>query len=144
MKRTLINPAGSEGAYRALHFSQAVRVGDTIWISGQAGSGPKGIADGCEAQARLAFENLKKVLLEAGAELGDVVELTSFHTDMSDFKIFMTVKDEFFPANYPAWTAVGILQLAHPKMLVEIRAVAVVGSAEVATGDPCVLVGRSG
>jgi len=136
MKRTLVNPPGTEGAYRALHFSQAVRVGHTIWVSGQAGSGPKGIADGCEAQARLAFENLKKVLLAAGADLGDVVELTSFHTDMGDFKAFMAVKDEFFPANYPAWTAVGIQQLAHPKMLVEIRAVAVVGSAEVEAGSP--------
>jgi reactive intermediate/imine deaminase len=134
MKRTLVNPSGTEGAYRALHYSQGVRVGDTIWISGQAGSGPKGIVEGCAAQTRLAFENLKKVLLEAGADLGDVVELTSFHTDMGDFKTFMAVKDEFFPENYPAWTAVGIQQLAHPKMLVEIRAVAVVGSAEVEAG----------
>jgi enamine deaminase RidA (YjgF/YER057c/UK114 family) len=44
-------------------------------------------------------------------------------------RAFGAVKDEYFPSNYPSWTAVGVTQLARPEFLVEIRAVAVVGSA---------------
>jgi enamine deaminase RidA (YjgF/YER057c/UK114 family) len=70
-----------------------------------------------------------KQALEAGG-LGDVVELTTFHIDLrGGSREFGAVKDEFFPNNCPAWTAVGVTQLAMPELLVEIRAVAVVGSA---------------
>ena len=81
------------------------------------------------AQARLAFEGVKRVLAAAGANLADVVELTTFHTDLrGEMAAFAQVKDEFFPDNYPAWTAVGVTQLAVEGLLVEIRAVAVAGS----------------
>jgi enamine deaminase RidA (YjgF/YER057c/UK114 family) len=130
MQRTLINPPQSQRTYDRFHFSQANRVGDTVWVSGQvgvdAGFRP---AEGMAAQARLAFENLKRVLAEAGASLADVVELTSFHTDLrGEMGAFAEVKDAYFPSDYPAWTAVGVTQLALEPLLVEIRAVAVVGS----------------
>ena len=82
-----------------------------------------------EAQARLAFENLQAVLEAAGANLADVVELMTFHTDLrGDMAEFTKVKDAFFPDRYPSWTAVGVTQLASPDFLVEVRAVAVAGS----------------
>ena len=82
------------------------------------------------AQAELAFEGLKAILAEAGASLGDVVELTTFHIDLrGDMAEFSAVKDRFFPSNYPSWTAVGTTQLAILGLLVEVRAVAVAGSA---------------
>jgi enamine deaminase RidA (YjgF/YER057c/UK114 family) len=61
--------------------------------------------------------------------LEDVVELTTFHIDLrGEVDEFAKVKDEFFPRDYPAWTAVGVTQLALPELLVEIRAVAIAGS----------------
>ena len=75
MKRTLINPPGTEGLYESWRFSQAVRVDDTVWVSGQVGVGPRGIPPVFADQARQAFENLQRVLREAGGSLADVVEL---------------------------------------------------------------------
>jgi len=128
MQRTLINPPGTEGLYKRWQFSQAVRVGDTIWVSGQVGMGARGIPPVFADQARQAFENLKRVLKTAGATLGDVVELVTYHTDMGEMPDFSQVKSEFFPENYPAWTAVGVSALALPDLHIEIRATAVVGS----------------
>ena len=131
MQRTLVNPKATLAMYENYHFSQATRVGDTIWVSGQVGIDERfRPAAGMEAQGRLAFGALKSILAEAGASLGDVVELTTFHTSLrADMAAFSKVKDEHFPANYPSWTAVGVTELAMPELLVEVRAVAVVGSA---------------
>ncbi|MFH9424217.1 Rid family hydrolase [Streptomyces sp. NPDC017529] len=69
------------------------------------------------------------VLEAAGASLDDIVELTTFHTDLrGDAEAFSRVKDEYITAPYPSWTAVGVTQLALPELLVEICAVAVAGS----------------
>ena len=92
----------------------------------------KGVAEGIEAQARAALGNLRRVLEAAGASLADVVELTTFHVDMSETAAFGKVKDEFFPESYPAWTAVGTSALVLPPLRVEVRATAVAGSAELA------------
>jgi len=129
-KKVLINPAGTEKVYKRMQFSQAIRVGDTVWVSGQVGVDEKWQAgEGIEAQARLAFRNLEMVLADAGATLDDVVELTTFHTSMADMAGFAKVKAEFVTRDYPAWTAIGIRELVLPALLVEIRATAVVGSA---------------
>jgi enamine deaminase RidA (YjgF/YER057c/UK114 family) len=132
MKRLLVNPKETQPMYDSFHFSQANRVGDTIWVSGQVGIDDEmKPASGMAAQARLAFGNLKRTLAAAGATLGDVVELTTFHIDLrGELEEFANVKDEYIPRNYPAWTAVGVTQLALPELRVEIRAVAVVGSSK--------------
>ena len=130
-QRTIVVPKSAQAMYDRFHFAQATRVGDTIWVSGQVGLDVKfQPGAGMTAQAELAFESLGAVLAEAGASLGDVVELTSFHIDLQgDMAAFSAVKDRFFPKNYPSWTAVGTTQLAVPGLLVEVRAVAVAGSA---------------
>ncbi|WP_030020018.1 RidA family protein [Streptomyces monomycini] len=133
MKRQLINPPHTQALYEQLHFSQAARAGDLIWVSGQVGIDRDTLrpAAGMEAQARLAFEGVKNVLEAAGAGLADIVELTTFHTGLrGDMGEFTKVKDEYLPDRYPAWTAVGITQLARPELLVEIRAVAMAGSGD--------------
>jgi len=128
-QKILINPKGTEAVYSAMQFSQAVRSGDAVWISGQAGMDDKWqIGKGIEAQARLAFQNLQNVMREAGGSLDDIVELTTFHKSMAGFKDFSKVKSEFFSKDYPAWTAVGVTELVLPDLLVEIRATAVIGS----------------
>ncbi|WP_028923272.1 RidA family protein [Pseudonocardia acaciae] len=131
MERQLVNPGPTLAIYDRLHYSQANRVGDLIWVSGQVGIDPATMTpgDGMPAQARLAFEGLKAVLAAAGATLADIVELTTFHTDLrGDVTEFATIKDEYLPDRYPAWTAVGVTQLALPELLVEVRAVAAAGS----------------
>jgi len=127
MKKTLINPPGTEVVYQSMQFSQAVRMGRTIWISGQVGMDEKlQMAEGIEAQARQAFQNLQEVLEASGATVEDVVELVTYHISMSDMGVFAKVKSEFFKKDYPAWTAVGVNELVIPGLLVEIRATAVV------------------
>ncbi|MBN3822993.1 RidA family protein [Burkholderia sp. Ac-20384] len=129
-KRQPIIPPGFKAWYDTYHFAPATRVGDTIWVSGQVGIGADmRPGDGVQAQARIAFESLKAILVEAGASLADVVELMTFHTDLrAEVEAFGAVKDEYFPDRYPSWTAVGVTQLALPELCVEVRAVAVVGS----------------
>ena len=129
--RAIIVPKAAQVMYDRFHFAQATRVRDTVWVSGQVGVDTEfQPAGGMAAQAELAFEGLKAVLAEAGASLGDVVELTTFHIDLQgDMAEFSAVKDRYFPKNYPSWTAVGTTQLAIPGLLVEVRAVAVAGSA---------------
>jgi enamine deaminase RidA (YjgF/YER057c/UK114 family) len=130
MPREIINTPATQAMYDRLHFAQATRVGDTIWVSGQVGiDDTMTPADGMEAQARLAFEGVKMVLKAGGATMADIVELTTFHIDLrGDMRAFSRVKDEYLPDRYPSWTAVGVTQLAVGGLLVEIRAVAVAGS----------------
>ncbi|MEL6770766.1 MAG: RidA family protein [Bacteroidota bacterium] len=125
---THVTPAPMQEVSTALQFSQAVRVGDMVWVSGQVGFGADGIPESADDQARVAFENLAFVLAEAGASLDDIVELTTYHVSMDDFGAFMAVKSEFIAAPFPAWTAVEVSGLAEPSLLVEVKAVAVVGS----------------
>lgn len=131
-KRQSIVPPELQAMHDTLHFSPATKVGNTIWVSGQVGVDEQMIpAQGMEAQARLAFQTLKSILEAAGASLADIVELTTFHTDLQgEMNEFTAVKDEYFPRRYPSWTAVGVTQLALPELCVEIRAVAVAGAGE--------------
>ncbi|MBN3786820.1 RidA family protein [Burkholderia sp. Ac-20353] len=128
--RQSIVPPAFQAFHDAYHFSPATRVGDTIWVSGQVGADAQGnVGEGMQAQAQIAFESLKMVLEAAGASLADVVELTTFHTDLhGGMEAFATVKDQYFPSRYPSWSAVGVTQLALPELCIEIRAVAVAGA----------------
>lgn len=127
--RQIINTEATQAIYDRVHFAQANRVGDTIWLSGQTGMDAQmNPVDGMDAQARLAFEGVKATLEAAGATMADIVEITSYHTDLrGDMREFMKVKDEYVTAPYPAWTAVGVTQLAIDGLLVELRVVAVAG-----------------
>ncbi len=127
--QVLVNPKGTEVVYESMKFSQAVKVENTIWVSGQVGMDENWkIAEGIENQARCAFQSLEKILTEAGASLKDIVELITYHTSMKDMKGFEKAKNDFIKENYPAWTAVGVTELVVPGLLVEIRATAIIGS----------------
>ena len=129
VKKQLINPPGTEEIYKRMKFSQAVRAGDLVWVSGQVGiDGNMKVGEGIEEQARLAFQSLKGILEAAGGSLSDIVELVTFHTSMENMKGFAKAKNEFFQEDYPAHTAVGVTELVMPDLLVEIRATAVIGS----------------
>lgn len=126
-ERQAIIPQGMEYVYDRIHYAPAVRVGDTIYVSGQIGRDDNGqLVEGTEAQIVQAFENLKKVLATAGAQLSDIVDLTTFHTDMRDLQLFMKVRDRYLTQDFPAWTAIGAASLGGaPGYLIEIKAVAV-------------------
>lgn len=128
MERMAVIPPGMEQVYEKIRYSPAVRVGNTIYVSGQIGRDvAMQLVEGREAQIVQAFENLKHVLASAGARLADVVDLTTFHTDMRDLPLFMKVRDSYVNEDpLPAWTAVGAHMLGgQPGYIVEIKAVAV-------------------
>jgi enamine deaminase RidA (YjgF/YER057c/UK114 family) len=125
--KTLIVPLGFESAYENIQYSAAVKVGNTLFVSGVAGGD---FGETLEDKARKAFLTIKRILEYAGSGLGDVVEIVTYHRNMADFYRFATVKSEFFKANYPAWTAVGTTDLVDPDAEVEIKVTAIVGSGE--------------
>ncbi len=115
--------------YDAWHFAEATAVGRTIWVSGQRGFDERDqISHDPSIQARVAFRHLERTLRDGGADLDDIVCLTTYHTNMADIDSFRAVKDEFIRAPYPSWTMVGVNALASPEMVVEIAAIAVAGS----------------
>ena len=125
--RQAIIPKGMEAVYENIHYAPAVRVGKTIYVSGQIGRDENmKLVEGREAQIVQAFENLKKVLAAGGATMDDIVDLTSFHDDMRDLSLFMQVKDRYLTRDFPAWTAIGAAKLCGaPGYIIEIKAVAV-------------------
>ena len=126
--RTAVIPEGMEAVYEKIRYSPAVKVGNTLYVSGQIGrDASMQLVEGREAQMVQAFENLKRVLETAGASLAHVVDLTTFHTDMRDLPLFMQVRDRYFDHHpLPAWTAVGAHMLGGAAgYIVEIKAVAV-------------------
>ena len=97
-----------------LPFSTAVRVGDTVYLSGALGVGPDGkLATGMEAQARRAMDNLGAGLKQAGLGWGDVVKCTVMLDDMKDWPAFNQVYVTYFPdGKFPARSAFGADGLA--------------------------------
>jgi enamine deaminase RidA (YjgF/YER057c/UK114 family) len=128
-ERMAIVPDGMQAVYEKIGYAPALKVGDTIYVSGQIGrDAAMQLVEGREAQTVQVFENLARVLETAGASLADVVDLTTFHTDMRDLPMFMAVRDRYLNTHpRPAWTAVGAHMLGGaPGYIVEIKAVAVV------------------
>ena len=123
-----IIPDGMRMTADAYQISPAVSVagGRLVFVSGQAGSDDAGqaIADP-EAQFAAAIENLREILEAAGGTLADVVELTTYFISIGDLPVFAKVKERFFTTPpYPAWTAIGVNELALPGLRVEIKATA--------------------
>jgi reactive intermediate/imine deaminase len=95
-------------------YSQAVRAGNTLWLSGQIPLDPltKELVKGdIEVQARRVFENLKAVISAAGAGFDDVVKTTIFLTDLGHFAQVNKVMAEYFREPYPARSTVGVAAL---------------------------------
>ena len=109
-------------------YSQAVRVGDTVYLSGQIGLDPASmtLVDGIEAQIHQVFRNLSVVCEAAGGGLKDVVKLNIYLTDLAHFGQVNEIMAQYFNEPYPARAAVGVAEL--PKgALVEADAVLVNG-----------------
>ena len=110
-------------------YSQAVRVGNTVYLSGQIPLVPDTMAlvsDDMAAEIRRVFENLRAVARAANGSLADVVKLNVFLTDLTHFPLVNQVMAEYFEEPYPARAAVGVAAL--PKgARVEMDAIMVLG-----------------
>jgi reactive intermediate/imine deaminase len=85
-------------------YSQGVRAGNTVYLSGQLGLDPANgnLAEGIDAQAHQVFRNLRAVAQAAGGELDDVVKLTILMADLADFGKVNEIMATYFKAPYPA------------------------------------------
>jgi reactive intermediate/imine deaminase len=107
-------------------YSQAIRAGATVYLSGQIGLDPATmtVVDGIEAQIHQVFRNLRGVAAAAGASLDDAVKFTVFLTDLANFARLNEIMAQYVSQPYPARSAVGVSQLPRGA-LVEIEAVLV-------------------
>lgn len=120
-------PIGKEGP--KLPFSEAVRVGDTLYVSGQLGNAPgtlKLVPGGMAAEAQQTLENMKAVLERHGSSMDRVVKCTVFLADMKDWPAFNEVYLRYFTKNLPARSALAAAGLALGAR-VEMECIAVVG-----------------
>ena len=112
MSKHIISSANAPTAIGV--YSQAVRVGNTIWVSGQIPMDPatKELVKGdMEAQIRRVFDNIKAIVVAGGASLDDVVKVSVFLVDLSHFALVNKVMAEYFREPYPARAAVGVASL---------------------------------
>ena len=118
--------------YEPFRLALGYRVGDLIFVSGQAAIDQNGQAVGAgdfDAQAEQVFYNLKRVLEAGGSSLENVVKVTIFLTDMANFPKIVELRGKWFTAPYPADTIVEVTALALPELMIEIEAVAVADEA---------------
>jgi len=104
----------SDGAPQAIGtYSQAVKVNDTVYLSGQIGLDPVSmqLVEGIENQVHRVFKNLAAVAQATGGSLADVVKLNVFLTDLSNFALVNAIMAEYFSQPYPARAAVGVSSL---------------------------------
>lgn len=109
-------------------YSQAVKAGDTVYLSGQIGLDPASMqmVEGIDAQVVRVFDNLKAVAEAAGGSLADTVKLNVYLTDLGNFAKVNEVMARYFSQPYPARAAVGVASLPRGA-LVEADAVLVLG-----------------
>jgi enamine deaminase RidA (YjgF/YER057c/UK114 family) len=129
MKVERLQPAGVLDTLTRLQYAQAVRAGQLLFVSGQAGwDSEMQVPDSYEAECQLVFTNLRTVLAEAGCSFADVVDAVSLHTPGSDIASFWRIRNEHFAEPWPAWTLIGDAGLALPTMHVEVKVTAVIPS----------------
>ena len=126
MAKEIVVTERDRRAYERFHFPSAVKHGDLIMCSGRVGVGEGGrVPDSAEEEFRNAWTIIGAALEAAGAGFGDILELTSYHVGMREhLRTFNAVKDEFVKEPYPAWTAIGVAELAIPGARAELRVIA--------------------
>ena len=126
MARTIISTPHAPAAIGT--YSQAVKVADTVYLSGQIGLDPvtMKLVEGIDAQIVRVFDNLKAVAEAAGGSLADVVKLNVYLTDLVNFTTVNEVMACYFTEPFPARAAVGVASLPRGA-LVEADAVMVLG-----------------
>jgi 2-iminobutanoate/2-iminopropanoate deaminase len=129
-KQRFIAPEVAE--YPPGHWSNTIRVGDQIWLSGFTARSNdlktiQGVGSAYE-QTKVIFNKVKHCLEAAGATMADVVNMTIYVTNMADNKEIWRARQEFFTGDFPCSTLVQVASLANPEILLEIQCQAVAGS----------------
>lgn len=116
--------------YEPFLLSQGIKVGNLLFISGQAAITNEGhiVEGGFQAQGDQAFSNLRRALEAGGSDLGHVVKVTIYLTDMSNFGELVALRRKYFKEPYPADTLVEVKGLYTPEACIEIEAIAVVST----------------
>jgi reactive intermediate/imine deaminase len=112
MSKSIVSSAAAPAAIGP--YSQAVKVGNTVYLSGQIALDPVSgqlVEGGFEAQVHRAFQNMKAVAEAAGGSLADVVKLTLFLTDLADFPKANEIMQTYFAQPFPARSTVGVASL---------------------------------
>lgn len=111
MSRSIVSTPAAPTAIGT--YSQAVRAGNTVYMSGQIGLDPDTmeLVDGFEAQAVRVFDNLKAVAEASGGSLGKAVRLTIYLVDLDNFGQVNEIMSRYFDEPYPARAAVGVKSL---------------------------------
>jgi reactive intermediate/imine deaminase len=118
--------------YEPFRLAQGYRVGELLFISGQAAIDRNGLIVGIgdfDAQAEQVFANLERVLRAGGSNLANVVKVTIFLRDMANFPKIVVLRGRYFTPPYPADTIVEVTSLYAPEALIEIEAIAVIDEA---------------
>ena len=112
-------------------ISAGVKLGDTIYLSGNVAFDNAGNVIGAGdvyVQSKQIFKNIEEALASAGASMTDVIKITTYLTDIAQYGEFGKARTDAFPHGVPASTAVAVSALVMPVLLVEVEAVAVIGS----------------
>ena len=115
---------------KGMTYSHAIKVGNTIYVSGQVARDKEYRI--CHkrdflGQIEMVFQNIKDVLEVAGASMQDVVKLNFFCRHLWDLRLMGPAFEKYFGDHVPTMTAVEVVQLWHPHVLVEVEAIAVIG-----------------
>ena len=127
MRDAIITPLWQD-FYDATGIPAAVRIGQTVRLTGHTGTRPDGSfsADPAE-QLRQTFSNIADTLAAAGCSWADVEEITSYHVGLlTQGDLALVVAAEFTSAPFPAWSAVGVAELYESDAVVEVRVVATI------------------
>jgi reactive intermediate/imine deaminase len=118
--------------YEPFRLAQGYRVGDLLFISGQAAYDDAGRVVGAgdfAVQAEKAMTNLDRALRAGGSSLKNIIKVTIFLTDMRHFESIVKLRERWFVAPYPADTIVEVRSLYSPEAMIEIEAIAVADAA---------------
>ena len=129
-RRVLSKKVPDIGGLEKRALSQAQRVGDLIYVSGQVAYNNKRRSVGgnsAYAQSRHVFGRIKALVEAAGAKMDDIVKVTMYTTDMRFQPDIWEARREFFSGDFPCSTLVEVTSLVQPEFLIEIEAIAYVG-----------------
>ncbi len=129
MRREIVDP--NWNWTKKYNIPAGVKIGDTVHLSGSASLDHDGnvVGEGdLYAQSTQTFLNIAEALDSVGATMADVVKLTAYLTDVSNYAEFGKARNEAFPSGVPASTVVGTSGLVLPALLVEVDVIAAVGS----------------
>lgn len=124
--KEIVEPPRNAELYAQYGYSAAVKSGDFLFISGQVGiEEDRSISPDPARQIETAFKNTVAILQAEGLTFDDVVDMTTFHVGLqSHVEALAAVKSRFVHPPYPAWTAIGVAELAIAGLIIEIKVVA--------------------